>query len=171
MPTTPVLPLHPSDEQVAENFIGTIPDIAAIGGTSIVATMLPADVDSSGRPAAWVKTGFITVSVVGGSPDTYLPVNRPVIQVDCWATVPGSSKPPWKMAAALSSAIRYACWQRTGMNRVLAITASGVSYPSAVVQSAYMVTSFRRLYSDAADYARYSGDMQLDWVTVNDRIP
>lgn len=167
----PVLPLHVNDEQVGVAWIGSIPDIITIGGTSIVATTLPSDVDPvTKQPAAWVRTGFITVAVVGGSPDMYLPVNRPVLQVNCWATVPGSTRPPWGMAAALASAIRYACWPRTGVNRVLAITAGGVTYPPAAVQAASLKTAFRRLYSDAADYAVYQGDLQLDWVTPGDRI-
>lgn len=169
--TTPTLPLYPSDELVAISYIGSIPDIAGIGGTNLVATTLPADVDpSTNQPAAWTKTGFITVAVVGGSPDPLLPVNRAVMQVDCWATVPGSNKPPWWQAWALASAIRRACWLRTFTPRPVQITAGGVAYPTAQVRAAYLATSFRRLYADSADYARVQGDLALDWVTAGDRF-
>jgi hypothetical protein len=164
--TTQTLPLYPSDEQVAVSWIASIPGLSY----SMVATTLPADVDASGGPAAWVQTGFVTVSVVGGNPDPLLPVNRPVMQVDCWATVPGSNKPPWGACAAIATEIRRACWSRTRIARPLPIVANGVTYPSAVVQGARLATAFRRLYSDQADYARYQGDLWLSWVTVNDRI-
>lgn len=164
--TVQPLELYPSDEQVAVAWIGSIPGLSS----SMVATTLPADVDGSGSPAAWVQTGFVTVAVVGGNPDALLPVNRPVMQVDVWATVPGSNRPPWGQAAAIASAIRRACWSRTQIPRPLQITANGVTYPGAAVQGARLATAFRRMYSDAADYAHLSGDLWLSWVTVNDRI-
>jgi hypothetical protein len=164
--TTPALPLYPSDEQVAVSWLSTVPGLSY----SMVATNLPADVDASNNPAAWTKTGFVTVAVVGGNPDPLLPVNRPVMQVDVYATVPGSNKPPWGQSAAIASAIRRACWSRTFIPRPLQIVANGVTYPTAVVQGARLATAFRRMYSDSADYARLQGDLWLSWVTVNDRI-
>jgi hypothetical protein len=136
----------------------------------MVATTLPADVDPQGNPAAWIQTGFVTATVAGGNPDSLLPVNRPVVQVDCWAAVPGSLKPPWWQADAIASAIRRACWSRLHIARPLSIAANGVTYPSAVVQGARLVTSFRRIYGDGGNYARYQGDLWLSWITVNDRI-
>lgn len=168
--TTPTLPLLATSELVAIAWIGSIPALAALGGTQLVATTLPADVTPGGKPAPWVKTGFVTVSVVGGSPDIYLPVKKPVIQVDTWATDPGSNKPPWWMANVLAETIRYATLQRAGINRSLSLGANRVSYPGAVVTSAYFLTEFRRMYSDAADYAQYSADLQLCWQTIGDRI-
>jgi hypothetical protein len=158
--------LEGADELVAAAWIGTVPGLSA----AMVGTQLPPDVDSEGNVAAWVTTGFVTVAVAGGTPDALLPVNRPVIQVDCWATVPGSNKPPWFRAAAIAGAIRRATWDRYRISRPLAIEVNGVSYPAAVVRSAYLATSFRRLYDDAGDYARYQADLALDWVTVNDRL-
>lgn len=160
------LPLRASDELVANAWIGSIPGLSP----QMVATRLPPDVDEDGSTAAWVQTGFITTAVVGGSPDPLLPVNRPVIQVDVWATVPGSNKPPWWQATAIASAIRYACWSRTHIPRPLNISVRGKQYPTAVVQGATLLTSFRRLYEDAADYAHLSGDLLLSWVTPGDVI-
>lgn len=161
-----LLPLRPNSELVAVAWIASLDNFTP----QMVATTLPADVTSGGQPAAWVQTGFVTVAVVGGNSDPLLPVKRPVMQVDCWATVPGSSRPPWGQAAALAEAIRYGCWDRVRTPRPLTITANSVTYPSAVVQSAYFLTEPRRMYSDAADYAHYSVDLALSWVTVNDRL-
>lgn len=166
MPAPPLVPLRPTTELVAVSWIGSCDGLSA----QMVATTLPSDTNADGSIASWVSTGFITVAVVGGAPDPMLPVKRTVIQADCWATVPGSNKPPWFKANALAEAIRYACWSRTNIPRPLTITANGVSYPSAVVLSAYLATEPRRIYSDAADYSRYSMDVALTWVTVNDRL-
>src|SRR5260370_17284332 len=87
------MPNLPNDELVAIAWIGSIPNFTA----SIVATQLPETANKDGTPAAWVITppkGFVTVSVVGGGEDDNLPIYRPVMQVDCWATNPGSHNPP-----------------------------------------------------------------------------
>lgn len=158
------LPLEANDELVAVAWLATVPGLSA----AMVGTQLPPDVNADGSQADWIETGFVTVTVVGGSPDDLLPVNQPVLQVDCWATVPGSNKPPWWKAHALASAIRRATWDRYRIPRALSPAASGVAYPTAVVQSAYIATSFRRLYGDDSDYARLQGDLALSWVTAND---
>jgi hypothetical protein len=162
--STPPLPLLPNDEIVGVAWLNSIPGLSP----AMVGTQLPPDVDPDGSVAAWIGTGFITVSVVGGTPDPLLPVNRPVLQVDCWATVPGSNKPPWLKAAALASAIRYATWDRVRIARPLVATVGGVEYPLAVVQSAYLATSFRRVYDDQGDYARLQGDLALSWIAPKD---
>ena len=164
--TTPTLPLQPTDEVVATAWIASVPGLS----TSMVGTQLPPDVNADGTVAGWVSTGFVSVAVVGGTPDDLLPVQHPVMQVDCWATKPGSNKPPWNMAAAITQAILRATWDRYHIPRTLTLSANGVTYPSAVVRSAYMATTFRRVYDDAGDYARYTGDLALTWVTVNDRL-
>lgn len=158
------LPLLPSDELVAVAWIASISGLS----TAMVGTQLPPDVNADGSAASWINTGFITVSVVGGNPDPLLPVNRPVLQVDCWATVPGSNKPPWNKAAAIASVIRYATWDRIRGPRPLAVTVNGVAYPLAVVQGAYLATAFRRIYDDQGDYARYQGDLALSWIAPAD---
>jgi hypothetical protein len=163
--TTP-LPLETTDELVATAWIATVPGFTS----AMVGTQLPPDVDDTGTPAAWITTGFATVAVSGGTPDDALPVGRPVIQVDCWSTVPGSNKPPWLKAAALASAIRRATLDRYNISRPLVIDVNGVVYPPAVVKSAYMATTARRIYDDQGDYARYEFDLALTWVTVNDRL-
>lgn len=154
------LTLVPNDELVAAAWIGSIAGLSP----QMVATQLPAD------ESAWAANGFVTVSVAGGTPHPNLPLSRPVIQCDCWANNPASDKPPWFRAAALASAIRYACWSRTAIPRLLTITANGVSYPSAAVRDAYMATQPRRVYGDVGDYARYSCDIALVWAMTNDTL-
>jgi hypothetical protein len=155
------LPRLVTSELAGIAWIGSIPGLS----TQMVATTLPAD------DTTWAPTGFITLAVVGGSPDINLPVKRPVFQVDCWAVKPGSNKPPWWRANVIAETIRNATLRRTGINRLLAITAGGVPYPGATVLTAYLLTEPRRLYSDAADYARYAFDLAMAWTTVRDQIP
>lgn len=164
--TSPALPLDGTDELVCAQWIATIPGFTS----TMVGTTLPPDVNADGTAAPWVATGFVTVAVAGGSPDPMLPVNRPTMQIDCWAAVPGSNKPPWNQAAALASAIRRATWDRLAISRALHISVNGITYPTAAVQTAYLPTAFRRLYDDQGDYARYQADLSLSWVTVNDRL-
>lgn len=159
------LPLEASDEIVAVAWIATVPGLSA----AMVDTVLPSDVDAQGNPT-WTSTGFVTVSVAGGNPDAMLPVNNPVMQVDCWAVKPGSGKPPWMMARAIGAAIQRAAWSRTNIPRPLVPVLNGVSYPQVVVRSASVVTAFRRLYEDAADYAHYAADLQLSWVMAHDTL-
>ena len=139
--------------------------VASIPGFSpqMVATQLPA-------VSQWSSTGFVTVSVVGGTPHPDLPLSQPVIQVDCYAVKPNSNKPNWLMAASLASALRYACWDRVTFPRLLSISSNGKAYPSAAVRSAYMTIQPRRVYADPGDYARYSTDIALVWAMTNDRL-
>jgi hypothetical protein len=163
---------QPTDLLVAAAWIATIPGFTP----GMVGERLPPDVQppapgKRNRPAPWLKTGFVTVQVVGGGLDPDLPRHNPVISVDCWAAVPGSNDPPWRMAEALGEAVTVATWQRTGFNRKLALGAGGVAYPPAVVQAVYLATGFRRLYDDAADYARVQANVAFSWVTPSLVIP
>lgn len=161
------LPLVPDDEIVAAAWIATIPGFSA----AMVGTVLPPDANPDGSPAAWITTGYVTVATAGGNPDPMLPVSRPVIDVRCWAAVPGSNRPPWQMARALGNAITAATWDRFTFGRPLVPAVNGVEYPVAVVQSAYMASTFRRLYADEADYACFWGDLALTWKSPAQIIP
>lgn len=165
-------PLQPTDVLVAAAWIASIDGFTAdMVGETLPPDVLPPDGAGTAYPAPWLKTGFVTVQPVGGAPGPYLPRHAPVIGVDCWAAVPGSNSPPWHMAEALGEAITVATWQRTGFNRPLTPVVEGVEYPVAVVQGVYLATGFRRLYEDAADYARISGNLALSWITPGLTIP
>lgn len=165
--TSPPFPLEPSDELAGVAYIANIPGFTA----AMVGTVLPPDADESGQPAPWLQTGFVTVAVAGGNPDPLLPVRRPVLDVQCWASVPGSNRPPWNQAFALANAITKATWDRRGLGRLVLPAVNGVEYPAVSVQGARVVTSPRRLYSDAADYAAVSIDLWLWWTAPAEVIP
>ena len=163
MTTTPALL---NSELVAVAWIGSIDGLT----TQMVATQLPAPTTPDGQNAPWIRTGFVTVAVVGGRVGALLPVNAPVMQVDCYAAQPGSNKPPWFKANQLAMTIQRATWDRARISRLLTITAGGVTYPDGTVQTAYVATPPRRIYGDAGDYARYQMDLALQWITTGDRI-
>jgi len=162
----PALDNYPTDELVAAAWIATIPGFSQ----AMVATQLPADADRAGNPAPWVATGFVTVAVAGGTPSPDLPEQSPVIQADCWATVPGSNKPPWFKANRLATAIVRAARNRTTVPRPLTITSGPVVYGVVSVRAAYVTTTPRRIYDDAGDYARYQLDLALSWVVPGEHI-
>jgi hypothetical protein len=164
--TTPMQLLN-NDELVACAWIASIAGFTP----AMTGTQLPPDADPDDSPAVWLQTGFVTVAVVGGGLDDLLPVHRPVMEVKCWAAIPGSDQPPWMMARNLAALIERACWDRRRTSRPLTPILNGITYPPAVVRSAYMAQVFRRSYGDAGDYACYQADMVLDWVTAGDRIP
>ncbi|MGH3296091.1 MAG: hypothetical protein ACRDP7_30260 [Trebonia sp.] len=162
----------PTDVLVAAEWIATIPGFSReMTGERLPPDVLPSAPGKRIRPAPWLKTGFVTVQWAGGGNDPDVPRRNPVMQVDCWAALPGSNDPPWRMCEALGEAIWLATRARTGFNRPLSIQAEGVTYPVAVVQGASLDTSFRRLYDDAADYAHTWANLALSWVMPSLTIP
>lgn len=147
------MPLIPSNELVATAWLKSIPGFAI----DSVGTQLPSDETS------WAANGAVTVKVAGGSPDIYLGVRNPVIQVDCWATIPNSDRLPWAQARAIAESIRFATMDSQNLGRTLSISANGVDYPNAWAEAAYFLTEPRDVYSDVGDYAGSSFDMQLSW--------
>ncbi len=142
-------------------------------GLSIVATQLPEPATKDNKPAGWVIAppfGFVTVTTVGGGEDELLPAKRPVMQVDCWSTRPGSNKPPWERANRLAEHISAATRDRHRVPRPLAISSRGVVYPSASVQRAALMTRPGRIWDDAGDMARYQFDLQLQWITLAEML-
>lgn len=160
------LPLLNNDELVTVAFLASITGLSA----AMAGTQLPPDTDDTGAPAAWLQTGFVTVATVGGTPDALLPVHRPVMEVKCWAAVPGSNKPPWMAARAIASVIEREMWDRRTLARPVTPVFNGVAYPLAVVQAAYLAQSFRRVYDDPGDYACYQADMALQWMSPGDSL-
>jgi hypothetical protein len=154
------IPLAADDELVAAAWIASIPGFTP----AMAGPVLPPDIGPDGNAAPWVSTGFVTVTTVGGSPDPLLPRHEPVMQVECWATVLGSNRPPWQLVKALGMAITRATWDHSTLNRLVTPAVNGVTYPSASVQGARMLTTWRRGYSDAADYARVTADLWLSWI-------
>ena len=139
---------HPTTELVAVAWVK-----AATGFTG-VATDIPSD------NSTWSASGFIQVQGVGGTPDTYLPVARPVVSLDFWAVSPNSSKPPWNKANALAEMVRAATYSP---GRPVTLPAA---YAGARVMSAQLLTEPRRIRDDNADFAHFQADLQISWVEI-----
>lgn len=161
--TTPlVASLHASSERVAVAWIMSIPGLVADG----VATQLPSDETS------WAKNGFVVVPTsVGGTPESNMPVRRPVVTVETWGTVPGSDKIPWGIPDQLMAQIIAGTYDRTTFGRPLTLVAGKVTYPTARVLSATAMSEPRRIWSDVGDYGGYTADIRLDWIAAGEVIP
>jgi hypothetical protein len=160
--STPTVLLHAPSDLVCQSWVRTIAGLTADG----VAGQLPSDETS------WAANGFVVVpTTVGGTPHDTIPIRRPVVQCECWGTVPGSDKLPWGIPNQLCEQIRAGTYDRVNFGRPLTISSGPVAYPSARVISAKMMTEPRRVWSDAGDYAGYLFDLMLHWVQIGEVIP
>jgi hypothetical protein len=112
----------------------------------------------------WGEVGFIQARTVGGSPDIYLPVQRPVVQVDVWAVKPNTGRPLWNVANVLAMRVLEATRDEANMRRELVLP---TGYPRAHVLEAYPLTEPFRVESDPGGYARFRFDLQFHWVAVS----
>lgn len=141
-------------ELVALAWIASIPGLTA----DVVDLQLPAD------ETTWAENGAIVVPTsVGGSPQSAVPIRRPVCQVECWATNPNSDVLPWGKANQLAEQVVAASFDRVAIARQVTATIGGVSYPPVKVSGAQVLTEPRRVWSDAGDYAGYLFDLLLTW--------
>jgi len=145
--------LLPTSELVAISYIQTMPGVMA----DAVATQPPP------AEAEWAANGCITVQVTGGHPDIGLPVRNPLVQVDMFATDPGSDKIPWWKASALAEQIWMATQDKQQAGRIVPVFAGGREYPPAKVLTAFWMTEPRRIYGDRGDWAHYQGDLAMSW--------
>ncbi|MER7814545.1 hypothetical protein [Streptomyces sp. NPDC096153] len=137
----------------------------------IVATTVPRTPET-GTPA-WAATGFVTVRASSGNPHMYVPMRRPVVLFDCFATDGQSTKPPWSKANGLAAAIVEATYDHDTMQRLLNLPA-GYGYPQARVKSAFIVQEPRRPVvpgageqsADIGSWAKVTGAIELHWVEV-----
>lgn len=156
--TTP--PALATNELVAIAWVAGIPGFTASG----VGDQLPAS------EMEWAEGGYVVVPfTVGGTPMDSAPVQRPVVSVQCWATVPNSDKLPWRKAGNLADQIRLATYDRGyASRRPLRLPDP---YPICWVQVAKVLTHPQRIFSDAGDYAGFSFDLYLTWISQGERIP
>lgn len=131
-----------------------------LGTGDYVGTTLPiADKDGNN---SWLATGFVVVRALGGTASGEVAMNQPIVSVDCFASPKsGGGKPPWGKANNLAEQIRHGC-RLTRPHRVILPG----SFPQAIVFTAMLVTEPRRI-ADAASYARYTFDMQVNWGPVS----
>lgn len=149
---------HATTDLVACTWLASLPGFSP----AMVGTTLPRP-DGDGV-LSWASTGFVQVTaVVGGTPEMYVPLASPVIQIDCWATQADSDLPPWAKANALAENIRWGCLDPANFQRAITLRSG---YAQARMKSAYLLTEPRRVPGDEADYARYLVNLTLNWVEV-----
>lgn len=160
--TTPlVASLHAPADLVVQSWVRSIPGLVCDG----VAGQLPSDENS------WSANGFIVVpTVVGGAPESNMPVRRPVATIECWGTVPGSDRLPWSIPSQLAEQVIHGTFDRTTFGRSLAVQNGKVTYPSARVLSATCMSEPRRVFSDVGDYAGYLLDVRFYWVAAGEAV-
>src|SRR3546814_8582917 len=92
--------------------------------------------------------------MASGNPDLYLPMNQPVLQVDCWAAKPNSEKPPWGKANNLAELIKAATYEKQYWGP-LTLPAT---HENARVLGSVAVTEPRRVLGDEARFTNYTLD-------------
>jgi hypothetical protein len=118
------------------------------------ATSLPAN------DASWLERGFVTATVVGGTPNNEVGWRLPVMSVDVWAGSPNSGRPQWNAASQLAEQIREAIEDHGTVGRPVVLPPA---YRGARVESVEMLTEPRRTPGDVANYAHYQMDVQFRW--------
>ena len=142
-------------------------EIVAIGWLRLalpgygVATTLPSLVTD-------IRTGgFVQVRGVGGTPEMYLPVRRPVVAASCWAApaTEASSKPPWGRANTLAERLIAATYDEALMDVELDLSGFG-DYDPARVLTVVALSEPVRIENDPANFARYDVDLAFTWTAV-----
>lgn len=152
-PTPGPLPgagLYPNSDLVA---VAWLKNRAGIGTN--VATQLPKD------QTTWASDGFVQVTTVAGVPDMYIPMRRPLVQIDCWAVAPNSGRPPWNKAGQLAEKILIALQDHAHTQTLLNQLPD--AYYRARVLSAYAVSEPVRVYEDDASWARIRFEVMFHW--------
>lgn len=154
--TAPAL-LLPNTDLVAVAWLKRNPKFSEKGIG--IATVLPND-------DAALRAGFITTTIVGGSPEIDVPIRRPVVQVSAWAAPasPGSTKTPWPQAAQIAEW----AWEQTfdSAHRGVLLSFSLPGYARARVSTAVALTEPRRIPGDEGNYARVDLDVEINWIGV-----
>ncbi len=146
--------LHPTAELVTVAWLKTLAGVPS----SAVATTLPKDATT------WSGGGFVQVTAVGGTPNMYVPMNDPVVSVDCWAANVQGSSSPWGKANQLAESVRAACYDLAAFP--VLVTGMPGNYNDARVHSAWLMNEPRRITDDPGSYARYTFDLQSAWTEV-----
>jgi hypothetical protein len=149
------MPFHPNADLVGVAWVGTLPEVSA----TQVATTLPEDNSS------WSASGFVELTVVGGSPGVDAILRSPVFSVDVWAVNPNSSKAPWGKAFSLAERVVHGTYPGDPTKSARTLTLPGAFGPARVM-SAYVLGEPRRIEDDRSSYAHVQFDLLLNWVEV-----
>jgi hypothetical protein len=160
---------HPTNSLVAMAWIAAMIDFPINGINTRLpqdATQWPEFQDIYG--SAQTISQFITVRVIGGTPQANIPVHHPVYEFKCFATKVGSNKPPFFAANQTAELISEATYNRQlyEFGRALTITSGNVNYNGATVKQALTHTEPRELFGDPRNYAVYSMDVSFCWTEV-----
>lgn len=149
---------HATTPLVTVAWLASLPGFTA----AMVGGVLPRAGSDGALP--WAQTGFVQATMpVGGGSGMYVPMNSPVVQIDCWAAQSNSDLPAWAKANALAETIRWACLAGDATQSALTLRSG---YAHARVKSAYLVAEPRPVFGDEDDYARYLLNVALNWTEV-----
>jgi hypothetical protein len=147
----------PHGELVAIAWAKTVDGIPANG----VNTTLPRD------NTTWEVSGFVQVTVIGGSPGIDMPLYAPVFSMDCWAVARNSSQPPWGKANQLAERLFAECYSGVDSLKPTArLVDLGPQYMQAQVKDVNAITIPRPFKADDARFAHYQFDLQLSYTPV-----
>lgn len=142
---------YPTAEQVAVAWVKTLDGV----DPTKVATTLPGDA------TVWAETGFVQLTVVGGSPGRDSQLYSPVLAVDVWAANVGG-KAPWGRAGSLAGAVVWGSYNGVAPN----LLDLGVEFHRARVHTVSTLSEPRRIQGDEAGFARVQFDAALTWSVV-----
>lgn len=130
-----------------------------------VGSELP-DPDEQDQAAAYEAAraaGFMRTALVGGSPDRYVPMREPVVQVECWFPPPASGRQAsWARAEQLANRVLAATYDGSLMGRLIDLSQVG-SYAPARVHTVTALSEPDPVQEDQSDWARYDLDVSLMW--------
>lgn len=117
----------------------------------------------TGDNALIAASGFVTVLVIGGSSDIYVPRRSPVIEVRTWAcNLDGDRQdPPFAEAGSLIETIRERCLNHGKFRNSAIETEPG--YEQVCVPSVYFLTDPTKHEDDDARFASWSAEVQFHW--------
>lgn len=149
---------HANNELVAQAWLAQLPGL----NSGMIGTQVP---EKAEQNAALVTSGFVAVSVVGGSPNEYVPERQPVLAIKTFAfsSPTQSRKPPFNIANNLAEIVANSVYKVASFNQLLAL---GANYPTVHVQDAKLITEPRRVYGDKAYWATYLTEVQMFWVEL-----
>jgi hypothetical protein len=112
-----------------------------------------------------IASGFITAFTVGGTPELYVPLRQPVVQIDTWGfPVAAGRKPMWDRANHLAEQLVAACYNGTNLETNLPLNRNG--YGTVRMLQAHPLQEPHRVYSDRGYRARFRFDLQAYWIEV-----
>lgn len=150
---------YPANTDLAvQTWLSNLPFLNA----GMVGAELPEKAEQNTSLAA---SGFVTAYTVGGTPQLYVPMRQPVVQIDTWGFPALSGRrPQWELANQLAELLVAACYNGTLIGSALPIGKNG--YGTIRMMQAHPLQEPHRVYSDRAYRARFRFDLQTYWIEV-----